>query len=42
VLRLRHDERSWRYIARKLRELTDVPVGAESLRRWFDDESIAA
>lgn len=33
------DERSYPYIARKLRERTDntVPFSAEALRQWFAD-----
>jgi hypothetical protein len=32
---LRNDERSWSYIARKLAELTDVSMTAETLRRLY-------
>lgn len=33
--RLRDDERSWPYIARKVKEHTGVEVSDESLRRWY-------
>jgi hypothetical protein len=32
---LRDDERSWAYISRKLAELTDVSLTAETLRRLY-------
>jgi hypothetical protein len=38
VKKLRSDERSWPYIARKLRERTDVSFSVEALRKWFLDE----
>jgi hypothetical protein len=43
VVRLRNDERSWPYIARKLRERTGdtVPFSAEALRKWFLDHEPA-
>lgn len=37
VLGLRTDERSWYYIARKLRERTDVSISYETVRGWFAD-----
>jgi hypothetical protein len=38
VRAMRNDERSWPYIARKLRERTDVDFTVEALRQWFADE----
>lgn len=35
---LRADERSWPYIARKLRERTGVDFTDEALRRWFTED----
>lgn len=37
VTRHRDDERTWAYIARKLREATDdtVTFSVEALRKWF-------
>lgn len=35
VNRHRADERTWGYIARKLRERTDVTFSDEALRKWF-------
>jgi hypothetical protein len=37
VTRHRNDERTWAYIARKLREATDntVSFSDEALRKWF-------
>lgn len=40
VLNLRRDERSWAYIARKLRERTEVTFSDEVLRLWFSDDSV--
>lgn len=42
VNNLRADERSWTYIARKLRERTEVAFSDEALRKWFEDEDVAA
>jgi hypothetical protein len=39
VTRHRDDERSWDYIARKLRDLTDVTFSDEALRKWFVNDS---
>lgn len=43
VAALRADERSWPYIARKLRERTDNEVAFtdDILRRWFTDDEDA-
>lgn len=40
VEQLRKDERSWSYIARKLRERTDnsIEFNVETLRKWFVDQ----
>lgn len=35
VLKLRADERTWRYIARHLAEKTGHSVSPESLRQWY-------
>lgn len=42
VNNLRSDERSWDYIARKLRERTDVTFSNEALRLWFTDDATEA
>lgn len=39
VTRHRNDERTWDYIARKLREKTDVTFSVEALRKWFVNDS---
>lgn len=39
VLGLRADERSWYYIARKLRERTGVSISYEAVRQWFADSA---
>jgi len=39
VLGLRQDERSWPYIARKIKERTEVAVSDDALRLWFVDEA---
>lgn len=42
VERMRADERTWDYIARKLRERTshEVTFSTERLRQWFSVEAI--
>lgn len=42
VNKLRDDERTWAYIARKLRDRTAVVFSDEALRQWFADEDVAA
>jgi hypothetical protein len=44
VERMRADERSFSYIARKLRERTDhkVPFSDELLRKWFTAPAVSA
>lgn len=42
VSRLRNDDRSWPYIANKLRDRTDVAFSTQSLRDWFADADVAA
>lgn len=44
VAALRADERSWPYIARKLRERTgnDIAFTDDILRRWFTEDEDAA
>lgn len=39
VEELRNDERSWPYIARKIREQADVGVSDETIRLWFADSA---
>jgi hypothetical protein len=43
VERMRADERSFPYIARKLRERTnhEVTFSTESLRQWFSEQSVS-
>ena len=40
VLRLRADDRSWPYIARKLGQTTDHWVTGECVRKWFGDADL--
>lgn len=39
---LRSEGRSWREIARTVRERTEIEVSTESLRRWHEDAELAA
>lgn len=41
VTKLRDDDRSWPYIARKLRERTEVAFSDEALRYWFTEDVAA-